>query len=157
MRTPSCISAKLVCLTLALLTLGAWAASAKAVTADPNIAVLHAILTQPESKIDLARVKLTVDHMINPSIDIEGSLQQLDGMVSTLRTGLPPNATSWQAMLGLRSYLYQAGPWNGYRPYEYDLADPYGHNIHNKLLPTYLTTRKGNCVFYTSSLDRSSE
>ena len=38
------------------------------------------------------------------------------------------------------------GDWNGHRPFQYDLSDPLGHKIANKLLPTYLATRRGNCV-----------
>ena len=39
-----------------------------------------------------------------------------------------------------------AGEWNSNRPFAYDLSDPLGHNIQNKLLSTYLETRLGNCV-----------
>jgi hypothetical protein len=42
--------------------------------------------------------------------------------------------------------LYNAGPWNGNRPYRYDLDDPSGLIVSNKLLPAYLANRKGNCV-----------
>nr|WP_244292546.1 transglutaminase family protein [Xanthomonas hyacinthi] len=42
--------------------------------------------------------------------------------------------------------LYQSGPWNDNRPFRYDLDDPLGKNRTNKLLATYLATRKGNCV-----------
>ncbi|NNC71603.1 MAG: hypothetical protein HKN78_01865, partial [Sphingomonadaceae bacterium] len=38
------------------------------------------------------------------------------------------------------------GAWNGNRPFVYDHADPYGRDLRNKLLATYLDTRRGNCV-----------
>lgn len=117
-------------------------------TAKPseNLQVLKKILEQPENQIDLARVKLTVDKMIDPSIDIEHNLNQLEAMAKQLRTMFPANANSRTKLDALRAYLHQAGPWNGYRPFQYDLDDPFGENIKNKLLPTYLVTRKGNCV-----------
>ncbi|MDO1528622.1 transglutaminase family protein [Fulvimonas sp. R45] len=46
----------------------------------------------------------------------------------------------------MNTTLYQAGPWNDNRPFTYDFNDPLGKNIQNKLLSTYLDTRKGNCV-----------
>lgn len=42
--------------------------------------------------------------------------------------------------------IYEAGEWNGNRPFGYDHADPLGRNVRNKLLSTYMTTRRGNCV-----------
>jgi len=123
-----------------------FAPTATATPVDPNLPVLRAILKQPDAEIDLAKVKLTIDHMIDPSINIDSSLRQLDNMVTMLRMGLPPNPTSWQIMLGLRSYLYEAGPWNNYQKYQYDLSDPFGKNINNKLLPIYMATHKGNCA-----------
>jgi hypothetical protein len=49
-------------------------------------------------------------------------------------------------MLAVKKYLYEAGAWNSNQPYQYDFADPKGTKIINKLLPTYLTTHKGNCI-----------
>ena len=49
-------------------------------------------------------------------------------------------------MDALRYHMYKASPWNGNRPFTYDLDDPFGANVRNKLLTTYLATRRGNCV-----------
>lgn len=68
---------------------------------DRDLAVVRGILMLPESDIDLATAKLTIDRLIEPSIDV---------------------------------------------PYHYDLDDPLGRNLRNKLLPVYLETRAGNCV-----------
>lgn len=46
----------------------------------------------------------------------------------------------------MRRVLYDPGPWNWGRPFSYDHADPYGVDLRNKLLGTYLATRRGNCV-----------
>ena len=59
---------------------------------------------------------------------------------------LPAGASSRLTLDALRFHIYQPSPWNGNQPFGYDLDDPFGVNIRNKLLPTYLTTRKGNCI-----------
>jgi regulator of sirC expression with transglutaminase-like and TPR domain len=46
----------------------------------------------------------------------------------------------------LRRVIYESGAWNGGRPFAYDHADPLGRNVRNKLISTYLATRRGNCV-----------
>ena len=115
-------------------------------TQDVNLETIRAILHTPEAKIDLARVKLTLDLMIDPRIDIQSNLKRLDAMAKTIRGMLPASASSLQKMEVLIQYLYRPGTWNDNQPFRYDLDDPYGHNIYNKLLPTYLTTKRGNCI-----------
>ncbi len=101
--------------------------------------------TQPE-KIDLARVKLTIDKLIDSSVSVESTLQDLDAMIVTIKT-LPEFSTSSASKLrALQRYIYERGEWNNQRPFEYDLDDPLGSKTSNKLLSSYLTSRKGNCV-----------
>jgi regulator of sirC expression with transglutaminase-like and TPR domain len=104
------------------------------------------LLEQPENSIDFARVKLSIDKLVDPSIDVEPNLKKIDAIVMTIKSMLPVNATSMDKMLTLKKYLYEAGTWNNYQPYQYDFNDPKGTQIKNKLLPTYLVTKKGNCV-----------
>ncbi len=107
---------------------------------------LRTILQQPEPEIDLAKAKLTIDKLIDPAIDIEAGLKKIDAMVAGIKA-MPDFGTSNTAkMLALKRYLYQPGEWNNYQPYQYDLDDPLGTRIGNKLLPTYLASKKGNCV-----------
>lgn len=54
--------------------------------------------------------------------------------------------SSTSKLLALKRYLYEPGEWNSYKPYQYDLNDLLGTIISNKLLPTYLASKKGNCV-----------
>lgn len=115
-------------------------------SADADLAVVREILQQPEAGIDLAKAKLTIDHMIDPSIDVDQTLSRLDSMASRLRSMLPAGASRRLTMDALRFHMYKANPWNGNRPFIYDLDDPFGSNVQNKLLTTYLATRKGNCV-----------
>jgi|GEM_PF-4836433 len=41
----------------------------------PEVLAIRAILQKPEKEIDLARTKVSIDHMIDPSIDIETTLK----------------------------------------------------------------------------------
>jgi regulator of sirC expression with transglutaminase-like and TPR domain len=117
-------------------------------THHPNIQTLRAILELPEDQIDLAKAKLTIDHMIDPAIDVDAWLRQLGGMAAGItRAWQLANAPSLHKLNALRTYLYHPGIWNGHKPvgYNYD-SDPLRFNVRNKLLPHYLTTRKGDCV-----------
>ncbi len=113
---------------------------------DANLKAVRAMLEQPDKQMDLGKIKLTIDRMIDPGIDIADGIKQLDAMAAEVRARLPANPSSRDKLEALRTYLYQAGPWNDNRPFRYDLDDPLGRDIRNKLLTTYLSTRKGNCV-----------
>ena len=103
-------------------------------------------LSRPSSDIDLARTKIMIDKFIDPSIDVEQSLKDLSRMAQTVRSASTPNMTDIDKMMSLRAYLYEGGYWNQFKPFHYDFADPLGINLHSQLLPTYLRTKKGNCV-----------
>lgn len=110
---------------------------------------IDAILRQSESDMDLGRIKLTIDHMIDPTVDVEAGVKQIDDMAMEVRAtlrGFPPSGARLEA---LRTYLYEKGPWNSYRSFDYDFDDPFGKNIRNKLISSYLASRKGNCVTMT--------
>lgn len=107
---------------------------------------IEKLISEPESSIDFARTKLTIDKMIDPSIDIEANLNKIDAIVKTIQTMLVADATSMQKMLAVKKYLYEASVWNNFKPYQYDFNDPKGTKVKNKLLPTYLATKQGNCV-----------
>lgn len=107
---------------------------------------LERLLSQSEDSIGFARSKLTIDKMINSSIDVEANLQKIDTIVKTINTMLVADATSMQKMLAVKKYLYEAGAWNDFKPYQYDFTDPKGTLVRNKLLPNYLATKQGNCV-----------
>lgn len=107
---------------------------------------IEKLLLQPEASIDFAKTKLTIDKMIDPSIDIEANLQKIDAIVKTIQTQLAANATSMDKMLAVKKYLYETGAWNDFKPYQYDFKDPKGTLVKNKLLPNYLASKQGNCV-----------
>ena len=112
--------------------------------ADPDIQIVQAILSKPDAEIDLARVKLAIDRMIDPSIDIEATVKRLDEMAYEIRRSLPITASSLDKLKALRSYLYQPSPLSGRKPFRYNLEDD--RNPKAKLLPNYLRTQLGNCV-----------
>lgn len=59
---------------------------------------------------------------------------------------LAGRTSDFDKLLAIRTYIYEAGRWNNFQPYSYDLNDPFGENIHNKLLSTFMDNRKGNCI-----------
>lgn len=133
-------------LCIAMVITGAAQAQASARASDPNLVAVRKILQTPEADIDLAKAKLAIAHMIDPSIDVVATLSQLDAMALGIKSVLPAGASSRLTMDALRFHLYQPGSWNGYQPFQYDLDDPYGTEVRNKLLPVYLVSKKGNCI-----------
>jgi hypothetical protein len=107
---------------------------------------IKAELEKPDEVLDLGEFILSLQRMIDPSIDVPGSLKRLDGMAGELKAMFPVMANSRVKVEVLKKYLYVAGPWNDNRPFQYDLDDPLGQNIRNKLLSSYLDSHKGNCV-----------
>lgn len=133
----------------------AWAASLTSVAVssagvvlpqDSNLHTLTLLLQPQDSQIDLARAEVTIEQMIDPTVDQAATLKALDAWADRVRARTPFGATNLQKLVALNTTLYQPGPWNDNRPFAYDFNDPLGKNIQNKLLSTYLNTRKGNCV-----------
>ncbi len=112
----------------------------------PSLQALRVLLKTPDAQLDFAKAKLTIDRMIDPRTDVPGKLEQLDAMAAQVAAMNPIGASPRAKLVALMAYLYQPGPWNGHRVFSYDFDDPFGRNIRNKLLSTYLATRKGNCV-----------
>jgi len=131
-------------LCLALLATSAWATTPA--TKVPRETTLRLLLEQPEGSIDLARAKIAIDRMVDPSIDPDATLRLVNEWAAKARARFPPGASNKVKMDLLISTLYKPGPWNDNRPFGYDYSDPFGSNIKNTLLSTYLATRKGQCV-----------
>lgn len=112
----------------------------------PDILMLRRILDTPEAQIDFAQAKVAIDRLIDPSIDAQATLAQIDVMVSQVRAMVPFTESVDRRAEALRAYLYDPGPWNRGVTFSYDFSDPLGTRVSNKLLANYLRTRKGNCV-----------
>ena len=115
-------------------------------TSSSNAAVLRQLLAQPEGAIDLARAKIAIDQIVDPSIDADATLRLVDEWAAKARARFPAGASNKVKMDLLISTLYKPGPWNDNRPFGYDYSDPFGTIVKNTLLSTYLRTRKGQCV-----------
>lgn len=119
-----------------------WASVASAeITSD-----VEALFFRHLPNLDFAQAKVEADRLIDRSVSIDTQLAQIDQMVATIRTMLPPNATSWDKVETIRRYIYQAGAWNDGRAFSYDHDDPYGLDVRNKLLSDYIQDRRGNCI-----------
>jgi regulator of sirC expression with transglutaminase-like and TPR domain len=107
---------------------------------------LEALLQRPAEEIDLLEAKLVVDQLIAPDTDPAAVRRQIEALVTRARARIPAGASNLDKLNVLLATLYEPGPWNVGKPFQYDLDDPFGRNIENKLLSTYLATLKGNCV-----------
>jgi regulator of sirC expression with transglutaminase-like and TPR domain len=131
------------------LALAACYTPARSGTANESLSsapVVPALLATPEKQIDFAKAKLTIDKLVDPHIDPAVWLRQIDQMVQTVGSLAGPNASTIQKLAAVRRFIYEDGDWNGHRRFRYDLSDPLGTKIVNKLLTTYIETRRGNCV-----------
>jgi regulator of sirC expression with transglutaminase-like and TPR domain len=115
-------------------------------TAPVKLSVQSTVAQAITTHSDLTSTKLALDKLVDPTIDDEAVRRELDQLATQARTIAGPNATDEQKINAVRRVIYKAGPWNGNRPFSYDHDDPLGLNVRNKLLSTYLRTRRGNCV-----------
>ena len=106
-----------------------------------ELMILKQILERDENQLDLAKTKLTIDKLIDPSIDIEKELNRINQMVAGIQSMIPSDANSMEIMLAIKKYIYKSGAWNADQIYHYDFDDPLGTKIANKLLPNYLTNK----------------
>jgi regulator of sirC expression with transglutaminase-like and TPR domain len=107
---------------------------------------VEALFQQGPGTADLATIKITADRIIDPTINAADQLQQINQMVETIQTMLPPDPDAWTKIETIKRFIYQPGPWNGQRAFSYDHDDPYGLDVHNKLLGDYIQDRRGNCI-----------
>lgn len=95
---------------------------------------------------DLADVKFSIDRMVDPAVDIDAGVAALDRMAASVKTMIPAAASQAERLAALKRYLYQDGPWNDGKAFQYDLNDPRGESLASRRLTRYLETRRDNCV-----------
>jgi regulator of sirC expression with transglutaminase-like and TPR domain len=117
-----------------------------ALPASGPAAVVRGILSSPDDALDYGRAKLAFDQIIDPSLNVEAALAEIDRLASRASALAGVDASPVAKLSALRRVIYESGEWNGGRPFAYDHADPLGRNVRNKLISTYLATRRGNCV-----------
>jgi regulator of sirC expression with transglutaminase-like and TPR domain len=110
--------------------------------------IAKALLSHPEDSIDLAKVEIAVERLIDPSINPLETLRQSDRLADATRARFPQGDQTdpQEKALILMSTMRDPGPWNGNRAFSYDVDHPLGENPKSKLLSHFLATRKGNCV-----------
>lgn len=120
--------------------------SASAQTSPTPAEAVRSVLAAPDSELNYLAAKLAFDRIVRPSIDEAAIIAQVDALAARARFIAGANASDVDKLKAVRQVLYDAGAWNGNRPFSYDHEDPLGLNVYNKLLPTYLASRRGNCV-----------
>jgi regulator of sirC expression with transglutaminase-like and TPR domain len=113
-------------------------------TSPPD--VTRRVLSPPDDRLDYANAKLALDHIVDPSINADATLAQIERLAAQATALAGPRATDAAKLAALRNVIYEGGAWNDNRPLSYDQTDPLGQNVRNKLISTYLATRRGNCV-----------
>jgi regulator of sirC expression with transglutaminase-like and TPR domain len=116
-------------------------------SAEPAAAAaVRAVLALPDQELDYARAKVALDRIVDPAIDADATLAELDRLADNAWRLAGHSPTESAKLAAVRTVIYESGPWNDHRPFAYDHSDPLGHHIPNKLLHNYLATRRGQCV-----------
>ncbi len=113
--------------------------------------VIRSLLENDSAATDYANAKLAIDALVDPTIDRDAVLAEIDAMVATVRRMLDtiPAAEadkSIEKLKALQAFVYRPGRWNDERPFQYNMNDPIGQDLRAKLLTSYLSSRMGNCV-----------
>ena len=132
-------------ITLILVVVG-YTTVAGAQSARSPAVLVGDVLSAPDDHLDYGRAKLAFDQIIDPSLNAAATLSEIDRLASTAVALAGTNASPTARLSALRRVIYEGGDWNGSNPFSYDHADPLGQNVRNKLIATYLSTRRGNCV-----------
>lgn len=98
------------------------------------------------SETDYLQAKLAFDAIVDPQIDNATASRAVDRLTAAARDLAGAGADDTRKLAAVRTAIYQSGTWNDNRPFAYDMRDPLGRNIENKLLATHVRTRLGNCV-----------
>ncbi len=88
----------------------------------------------------LEDVKLAVDHWVDPTADETNVKLEIDRLHASLKPMLAGVPDDHGKLKILRRFLYEAGQWNGNRPFSYEHSDPTGSKPGSKLLARYLET-----------------
>ena len=122
-----------------------WHAAASAQPTSPA-AIVRDVLSVSDDRLDYGRAKLAFDQIVDPSSNADATLVEIDRLAGRANSVAGAGASPTVRLSALRRVIYESGAWNDGRPFVYDHADPLGQNVRNKLISTYLATRRGNCV-----------
>ena len=74
-----------------------------------ELRILREILEKNENRLDLAKIKLTVDKLIDPSINVDLEMNKINRMTANIKSMLKPDANAMDKMLAIKKYIYTAG------------------------------------------------
>jgi regulator of sirC expression with transglutaminase-like and TPR domain len=120
--------------------------SARPAPRSAAVEAVEAVLALPEEELDYARAKVALDAIVDPGADIEWTMAELARLTETARALAGDAPSELETLRAVRVLLYEPGAWNDFRPYAYDMSDPEGTHLPNKLLHNYLRNRLGQCV-----------
>lgn len=104
------------------------------------------IVDEKEANVNIGLWALIIANEFDKTVDIKSNLKKLDDMSEEIKRMLAGRESDMDKFLAVKMFLHEAGEWNDYQPFSYDLDDPLGKQLRNQFLTTYLETRKGNCV-----------
>ena len=106
-----------------------------------TVEAVKTVLDRPDHELDYARTKVAFDRLIDPEVDEGWVLGELDRLTKSARELSRPAADDAAKLDAVRRTIYESGPWNGKRPFAYDMSDPLGRHLPNALLHNYLADR----------------
>lgn len=112
----------------------------------PPATTVLGVLKAADRRLDYLRAKLAFDKIVDTTFDLESITASINRLAAFADEMAGPGADDARKLAAVRTVIYRAGAWNDQRPFAYDQTDPYGQNLTSKLLSTYLSTRRGNCV-----------
>ena len=120
--------------------------AAAAQTPGKTVATIKSIVQKADDRTSYVQAYGTIEASVTNSPFPSASTAMIDRLVDAARQMAGPNPTDSYKLAAIRRAIYVAGPWNYNRAFSYDLSDPFGKVPANRLLSTYIRTRKGNCV-----------
>ena len=109
----------------------------------------QSIFDLPKINVDDVNIglwALIIAKEFDNSVDVQADLKKLEKMAEEINKMLAGRSKDIDKFLAVKMFIYEAGEWNNFTPFTYDLNDPLGKNLENQLLSSYLDSRKGNCV-----------
>jgi regulator of sirC expression with transglutaminase-like and TPR domain len=104
------------------------------------------LLAEADERLDYSRAAFAVNKIVDPTANLQTTELTIARLVDAARQMAGPNPTDAYKLAAVRKTIYDSGPWNYNSAFAYDRADPLGQILKNRLLSTYVQTRKGNCV-----------
>lgn len=105
-----------------------------------------AVLDQPDDQLDYLTAKIAFDALVDPECDQAWVRTEVDRLTESAWNLTRGDGRTAVRLGAVRTILHDAGPWNEHRIFSYDMSDPAGRNLPNKLLHNYLRNRLGQCV-----------